>query len=77
MRSDGTCFPISLFYLPLVLFRCTSNNEGYFCRNSDDDDGDVIIQHYDMYGFMLYCICSVTRLRVRLWYLILSVAVSD
>jgi hypothetical protein len=30
-----------------------------------------------MYGFMLYCICSVTHLRVRLWYLILSVAVSD
>jgi hypothetical protein len=26
---------------------------------------------------MLYCICSVTHLRVRLWYLILSVAVSD
>jgi hypothetical protein len=30
-----------------------------------------------MYGFMLYCICSVTHHRVRLWYLILSVAVSD
>ena len=30
-----------------------------------------------MYGFMLYCICSVTHLRVRLWYLILSVALSD
>jgi hypothetical protein len=26
---------------------------------------------------MLYCICSVTHLRVRLWYLILSVVVSD
>jgi hypothetical protein len=23
-----------------------------------------------MYGFMLYCICSVTHHRVRLWYLI-------
>jgi hypothetical protein len=30
-----------------------------------------------MHGFMLYCICSVTHHRVRLWYLILSVAVSD
>jgi hypothetical protein len=30
-----------------------------------------------MYGFMLYCICSVTHHRVRLWYLILSVASSD
>jgi hypothetical protein len=30
-----------------------------------------------MYGFMLYCICSVTHHRVRLWYLILSVAMSD
>ena len=26
---------------------------------------------------MLYCICSVTHHRVRMWYLILSVAVSD
>jgi hypothetical protein len=26
---------------------------------------------------MLYCICSVTHHRVRLWYLILSVASSD
>jgi hypothetical protein len=30
-----------------------------------------------MHGFMLYCICSVTHHQVRLWYLILSVAVSD
>ncbi len=30
-----------------------------------------------MYGFMFYCICSVTHLRVRLWYLILSVASSE
>jgi hypothetical protein len=30
-----------------------------------------------MHGSMLYCICSVTHHRVRLWYLILSVAVSD
>jgi hypothetical protein len=30
-----------------------------------------------MHGFMLYCICSVTHHRVRLWYLILSVALSD
>jgi hypothetical protein len=30
-----------------------------------------------MHGFMLYCISSVTHHRVRLWYLILSVAVSD
>jgi hypothetical protein len=30
-----------------------------------------------MYGFMFYCICSVTHHRVRLWYLILSVALSD
>jgi hypothetical protein len=67
----------SLCLITVVLFRCTSNNDGYFCKNSDDDDGAVIIQSSDMYGFMLYCICSVTHLRVRLWYLILSVAVSD
>jgi hypothetical protein len=30
-----------------------------------------------MYGFMLYCICSVTHHLVRLWYLILLVASSD
>jgi hypothetical protein len=30
-----------------------------------------------MHGSMLYCICSMTQHRVRLWYLILSVAVSD
>ena len=30
-----------------------------------------------MYGSMLYCICSVTHHRVRLWYLILLVASSD
>jgi hypothetical protein len=30
-----------------------------------------------MYGFTFYCICSVTHHRVRLWYLILSVASSD
>jgi hypothetical protein len=27
-------------YLPLVYFRCTSNNDGYFWQNSN---GDVII----------------------------------
>jgi hypothetical protein len=32
----------SLYYLPLVYFRCTSNNDGYFCKNFDDGD-DVII----------------------------------
>jgi hypothetical protein len=25
-------------YLSLVLFRCTSNNNDHFCKNSDDDD---------------------------------------
>jgi hypothetical protein len=30
-----------------------------------------------MHGFMLYCICYVTHHRVSLWYLILSVALSD
>jgi hypothetical protein len=30
-----------------------------------------------MYGFMLYCICSVPHLRVSMWYLILLVASSD
>jgi hypothetical protein len=30
-----------------------------------------------MHGFILYYIFSVTHHRVRLWYLILSVAVSD
>jgi hypothetical protein len=24
-------------YLTLVLFRCTSNLDDYFCKNSDDD----------------------------------------
>jgi hypothetical protein len=30
-----------------------------------------------MYGFMLYCICSVPHHRVSTWYLILLVASSD
>jgi hypothetical protein len=30
-----------------------------------------------MYGFMLYCICSMPHHRVSTWYLILSVASSD
>ena len=31
-------------YLSIVSFiRCTSNNDDYFCKNSDDDDGDVLI----------------------------------
>jgi hypothetical protein len=30
-----------------------------------------------MYGFMLYCICFVPRLRVSTWYLNLLVASSD
>jgi hypothetical protein len=30
-----------------------------------------------MYGFMLYCICSVPHHRVSMWYLILLVASSD
>jgi hypothetical protein len=30
-----------------------------------------------MYGFMLYCICSVPHHRVGIWYLILLVASSD
>jgi hypothetical protein len=30
-----------------------------------------------MYGFMLYCICSVPHHRVSTWYLILLVALSD
>jgi hypothetical protein len=34
--------PHTFIYLPLVYFRCTSNNDGHFCKNSDDDD-DVII----------------------------------
>jgi hypothetical protein len=29
--------PHPSIYLPLVLFRCTSNNDDYFCKNSDDD----------------------------------------
>jgi hypothetical protein len=28
-----------------------------------------------MYGFMLYCICSVTHHRVRMWYLIRGIDV--
>jgi hypothetical protein len=32
----------SLCLITVSLFRCTSNNEGYFCKNSNDDDGDVI-----------------------------------
>jgi hypothetical protein len=39
----GHASPSLHFFLPLVHFRCTSNNDGYFCKNSDDDDGDVII----------------------------------
>jgi hypothetical protein len=61
-------------YLSLVLFRCTSNNDDHFCKNSE---ADVINWYSLMYGFMLYCICSVTHHQVRLWYLILSVASSD
>jgi hypothetical protein len=30
-----------------------------------------------MFGFMLYCICSVPHLRVTTWYLILLVALLD
>jgi hypothetical protein len=30
-----------------------------------------------MYGFMIYCICSVPHHRVSTWYLILLVASSD
>jgi hypothetical protein len=30
-----------------------------------------------MYGFMLYCICSVPHHRVSTWYLIMLVASSD
>jgi hypothetical protein len=33
----------SLHLFTASYFRCTSNNDGYFCKNSDDDDDVVII----------------------------------
>ena len=47
-------------YLPLVYFRCTSNNDGYFCKSSDDDDGDVIILILFNVWFyaLLYLLCD-------------------
>jgi hypothetical protein len=41
------------------------------------DDVVIILSTSLMYGFMLYCICSVPHLRVCTWYLILLVALSD
>jgi hypothetical protein len=41
------------------------------------DDVVITLSTSLLYGFMLYCICSVPHLRVSMWYLILLVALSD
>jgi hypothetical protein len=61
-------------YLSLVLFRCTLNNDDYFCKNSDDDVINLILLNVGFYA-LLYLLYDSHR--VRLWYLILSVALSD
>jgi hypothetical protein len=43
--------------LPLVLFRCTSNNDDYFCKNSDDDVINLILLNVWLY-VLLYLLCA-------------------
>jgi hypothetical protein len=45
-------------YLPLVLFRCTSNNDDYFCKNSDDDDVINLILLNLWFYVLLYLLCA-------------------
>jgi hypothetical protein len=63
-------------YLPLVKFRCNTNNDYHSCKKNSDDVV-ITLSTSLMYSFMLYCICSVPHLRVSMWYLILLVALSD
>jgi hypothetical protein len=44
-------------YLPLVLFRCTFNNDDYFCKNSDDDVITLILLNVWFYA-LLYLLCD-------------------
>jgi hypothetical protein len=44
-------------YLSLVLFRCTSNNDDYFCKNSDDDVISLILLNVWFYA-LLYLLCD-------------------
>jgi hypothetical protein len=43
-------------YLSLVSFRCTSNNDDYFCKNSDDDVINLILLYVWFYAllYLLY-----------------------
>jgi hypothetical protein len=43
----------------------------------NSDDVVITLSTSLMYGFMLYCICSVPHLQVSTWYLILLVALLD
>jgi hypothetical protein len=49
--------PHLFVYLPLVLFRCTSNNDDYFCKNSDDDVINLILLNVWFYA-LLYLLCD-------------------
>jgi hypothetical protein len=75
MRSDGPGFPILPFIYRYFISAALRTMDITFA-NSDDDDV-IILSTYLIYGSMLYCICSVPHLRVSMWYLILSVALSD
>jgi hypothetical protein len=44
-------------YLSLVLFRCISNNDDYFCQNSDDDVINLILFNVWIYA-LLYLLCA-------------------
>jgi hypothetical protein len=44
-------------YFPLVLFRCTSNNDDYFGKNSDDDVINLILLNVWFYA-LLYLLCD-------------------
>jgi hypothetical protein len=58
MRSDGTCFPHLSVYLLLVSFRCTSNNDDYFCKKNSDDDVINLILLYVWFYALLYLLCD-------------------
>jgi hypothetical protein len=47
----------SLCLISLVLFRCTSNNDDYFCTNSDDDVINLILLNVWFYA-LLYLLCD-------------------
>jgi hypothetical protein len=44
-------------YLPLVLFPYNSNNDDYFCNNSDDDVMNLILLNVWFYA-LLYLLCD-------------------